>query len=436
MRFAAALVSCASLLCVAQAHAQTQTQPQATQTPTPRMSQPEAVEPWVTTPAQKSAQSDPWTLAPRAAGVQSGPFTITPAITAGLLYDDNVFATNANRRGDWAAIVRPEIGFTGQGTNWAVEGGGFIEGRDYHRYDSENQVNGGAAVKTTVMPDNDTQLIGRLRYLHGHEDRGGGESLITQFDEPVAFDYFEAAGAFNRRFGRFWTSLGLAASWINYDTPRVAGVPVSQSYRDGVVPVISARFGYVVAPLTSVFVEWAGNRRDFDVNAFDSDGYRVVGGLLFEPGQGSWIKGEAYVGYMQQSYSGLGFQDISTWTYGGSLAFILAPRLTAVAEGRRQAVESILNGGVSVTESLIGGRFDYAVLPNFIVGLGATYLVDEFHGAVRTDDTLSPLVSLKYLVTPNITLGFDYRYVTFDSSGVGTFPYYKNVALFSINARL
>jgi hypothetical protein len=400
------------------------------------MSAPEAIEPWTPTSAQPPAVNDPWQTTPRPKGVQVGVFTVTPAVTAGILYDDNVFATSNNRQSDWAAIVRPEIGFAGQGANWALEGGGFLEGREYDRFNSENQLNGGANVKGTVMPDPDTQLIGRLRYLHGHEERGGGESAINQFDEPVDFDYFEAAGAFNRRFGRFWTSLGVAASWINYGTPTIAGVPDSQSYRDGVVPVVSARIGYVVAPLTSIFIEWAGNQRNFDVNAFDSDGYRLVAGVLFEPGPGARVKGEAYAGYMQQNYDGLGFQDISTFTYGGTLAFILAPHWTAVAEGRRQAVESILNGGVSVTESLVGGRFDYAVLPNFIVGAGATYLADDFHGAGRDDDTVSPLISVKYLATPNITLGFDYRLVDFDTNGLGATGYHKNVALFSINARL
>ena len=107
-----------------------------------------------------------------------------------------------------------------------------------------------------------------------------------------------------------------------------------------------------------------------------------------------------------------------------------------MVEGRRNALESGLNGGVSLIESLVGARLDYVVAPNFIVGAGATYLVDEFLGASRTDRSLSPLVSLKYLVNPFVTVGFDYRNVSFASNGFGTSSYYRNVYLFSINARL
>jgi len=217
---------------------------------------------------------------------------------------------------------------------------------------------------------------------------------------------------------------------------------VPQNYRDGNVSVVSGRLGYVVAPLTSVFVEVAGNRRDFEVDNFDSTGYRVVGGVLLEPGPGARVKGEAYLGYMNQDYSGATFQTVSTFTYGGALAWLIAPRWTAVFEGRRQALESALNptgavnGGVSVVESLLGARLDYAVLPNLIVGVGATYLEDEFKGANRTDHSWSPLVSVKYLVTPFVTLGFDYRNVSFDSSGFGVGNYARNVYLLSINARI
>jgi hypothetical protein len=75
-------------------------------------------------------------------------------------------------------------------------------------------------------------------------------------------------------------------------------------------------------------------------------------------------------------------------------------------------------------------------VPNVFVGAGASYLVDEFQGAGRTDRTLSPLVSVKYLVNPYLTLGFDYRNVNFDSSGFGVSTYYRNVYLLSFNARL
>jgi hypothetical protein len=406
------------------------------QRPTP----PIAVEGWApTTPqTQQSHQGvDPWQqYAPVTPGIAAGQFTFFPSITAAAFYDDNVFASPTNRQGSWGGIVRPKLGLRTAGPNYAVEARGYVERRWYSRFSNESQTNGGAALGATIMPDADTQLIGKLRYVRAHEDRGSGESELTGFDGPVGYNTFEASGALNKRFNRWWTSLGVAGSWTTYDTPTVGGIPVSQSYRNGNVEVLSGRVGYVVAPLTSVFVEVAGNRRDFQVDPFDSRGYRVVGGVLLEPGEGARVKGEAYVGYMRQNYTGATFNTVSTFTYGGALAWLVAPRWTAVIEGRRNALESGLNGGVSLVESLAAARLDYAVTANFIVGAGASYVVDEFQGANRTDRTWSPLVSVKYLVNPFVTLGFDYRNVSFGSSGPSVLSYYRNVYLFSINARI
>jgi hypothetical protein len=46
----------------------------------------------------------------------------------------------------------------------------------------------------------------------------------------------------------------------------------------------------------------------------------------------------------------------------------------------------------------LGGRVDWRILPNVVIGGGITYLQDEYQGALafgRIDRTLSPLASLK-----------------------------------------
>jgi hypothetical protein len=379
------------------------------------------------------------------AGYSSDRIIWYPSVTAAAFYDDNVFARNSNRQGDWAGVVRPELAW--RTNNWAnleMAGSYFVEDRFYNRFKSENQVNGGATIGGTLRPGENTQVVTRLAYLHAHEDRGTSDSINSSFTRPLKYDQIEGAGAINQRYGRFWTSLGAAAAFVRFDTGLLAGVPVSQNYRNGSISSFPVRFGYVVAPLTSVFVEVAPNRRDFHVDTFDSTGWRVVGGALFEPGAGSRIKGEIFGGYMTQKYS-FGFQDVSTFTYGSALAFLLMPNLTAVLEGRRDAREASQSGGsalgtpgdgVSVIESVVAGRIDWAVRPDLVLGAGVAYIQDDYLGANRSDRAVSPLASVKYFVNRHLVLGFDYRYVNFDSSGLGILGYYRNVYLFSANMRL
>jgi hypothetical protein len=190
-----------------------------------------------------------------------------------------------------------------------------------------------------------------------------------------------------------------------------------------------------MAPRTSLFFEWSGNHRDFKVDIFDSWGYRTVAGILLEPGPGANVKGEAYAGYMNQRYTGATFLRVSTFTYGGLLAWMVMPAVTVTAGGHRDALESGLNGGVSLIESVAGVRVDYRIAPQWLVGIGLTYVADEFQGAGRTDRYLSPLVSLKYFLNSNVTLGLDYRNLNFDSSGIGVPNYYRNVYMASASIK-
>ena len=336
------------------------------------------------------------------------------------------------------------------------------------------------------MPDNNTQVVGGVRYIHNHLDRGSSETVVTipgvgsallstQFAHPVAYDEGLESVALNKRYGNWWSSIGGAGLEIEYQNALIGsgstiavGTPVDFSYADGGIGVVNGRLGYAIAPLTSVFVEAAGNTRDWRVSYFDSTGYRVDAGMLFEQGPGARLKGEAWLGYMKQEYSGATMAAISGWTFGLGLAAIVADNITAVFEGRREAKEAALglaflpDGalGASATtctadaavcvsdiESEIGGRLDYRILQNVVFGVGATYQEDDYQGPLafgRIDRSFGPLASLKYFWSPNVTLGFDYRNLQFSSDNgiapagfttVAALPYYVNVYLFTLTAR-
>src|SRR6185312_14633134 len=135
-------------------------------------------------------------------------------------------------------------------SNWSnaqAAASAFIEKRWYSKYTTEDQINGGFNIGGTAQPDANTQLVGRLQYLHAHEDRGSSDAVTTQFTNPLLYDQLEAAGAINKRFNRVWTSLGAAAALIHYSDATLAGATISQSYRNGAIVRVPARLGYVVA---------------------------------------------------------------------------------------------------------------------------------------------------------------------------------------------
>ena len=435
--------------------------------------------------SEKTSQTRWPSWSPQGPGTAVNGGTLYSGVTVGSFYDDNVFATHTNRLHDWAFFARPEAQWVKQGQNYVFTADGYIEGRDYARFTSENQINGGAGAGFTETPDNNTQIVGNVRYIHAHIDRGSSETVVatptgsqllsTLFAHPVAYDEELQSIALNKRYGNWWSSVGAAGLEIQYQNATIgtgsaagAGTVVDFGFADGGIGAANARLGYVVAPLTSVFVEAAANLRNWNVGYFDSTGYRVVGGMLFEQGQGARLKGEVWAGYMSQAYSGITMQNVSTWTYGLGLAAVIIDNVTAVFEGRREAKESALglaalpSGAlgastatcsadiavcVSDIESEIGGRIDYLIMPKVVVGGGVTYLEDDYQGPLafgRVDRSVGPLASVKYFATQNVTLAFDYRNLQFRSNGgmapvgftpVSAFPYNRNVYLVSLNAR-
>jgi hypothetical protein len=380
---------------------------------------------------------------PTAMGFNLGGIVVDVGATEATYFDDNVFALPSNPLGDWAFVLRPELSW--HSNNWSnaeVAGSAYVEGRKYATYDSEDQFNAGANVGGTVHIDSDTEVVGNAGYVHAHEDRGVSDTITDQFENPIAYDEGEAAAALNKRWNRVWASIGLAGLVVHYDNAVLDdGQIASQAYRSGDIERVPLRIGYVIAPLTSLFVEASGNRRDFDISSFSSHGYAVVGGILLEPGPGARIKGEAYAGYVNQNYNGASLQTISTWTVGGSLAYLATDQLTLTVEGRRDPREASLSGGVvlddgvSVIESVGSARADYRILPNVAVGAGGSYIQDEYVAAERTDYAWSPLASIKYFYSPMVTFGFDYRYVNFRSTASYVPGYQRDVYMLSVNGR-
>ncbi len=368
-----------------------------------------------------------------ARGINLGAFTFYPQLTGGARFDDNIYARPTNRVSDWIYVLRPEFLLKSNWPRHAFWLNGWVEALEHQHYGSDNQLNGGGALGGTLEIQRDLTFTGQAAYQRNHEERGTGDSL-TFFDKPVAYNQFDTSGSLNKRFNRLYTIFGGSVRRIDYETPTVNGVPVSQDYRDGTITSETARVGYDLSPMTSVFVEGAVMQRRFGDPRYNSDGYRMVGGLAFEPSR--LTKGEIYVGYLHEGYNTVGFRDISVFTYGGNLAWYVTPLLTITFDGRREAKESSYLNGVSILDSQAGVKADYELLRNLIVGGGVGYIQDKYEGTTRADAYWQPSAYIKYLINPIFTAGFDYKRTNFKTDGIGVLDYTRDVYMLYLNAKL
>jgi hypothetical protein len=366
-------------------------------------------------------------------GFDAGAFTILPALTGGIALDDNVFATNADRQSDWAYLIRSELLARSKWSRHAVHAHAWVERKVYSRFSSEDQTNAGADLSGRVDVASDLTVQGQLKYARLHEDRGVAGSALFRFDRPVAFDAWSGAATVTKRFNRLWVAAGAAVDDLRYVTPTVAGVPADQGYRSGVIETFKGRVGYEVSPLTSVFVEAGLNRRRFEDPTYNSTGYRTVVGVLFEPS--ALTKGELYGGHMSQDYESIGFHKVSTWTYGGTLSWLVTPLTTISFDGARTATASDYAGGVSLIETAAGLRIEHELLRNLVLAAGVSYVVDQFLGTTREDAYWRPVFGVRYFFNRHLVAALDYRGIAFASDGAEIQNYVRNLFLLSLTAR-
>jgi len=339
---------------------------------------------------------DPWqSFAPVTPGIVAGQFTYYPSVTAGAFYDDNVFASSSKRQGAWgrhrAAGDRRE---DGRARITRSRRPALSKAASIRASSSENQINGAAGIAATAMVQSRYSgwwarraMCTRMKIARAADP----SSPVSTSRWPITSSR-RPARSISATIG-FGNSVGLAGSWILRHSER-ARRAVDQSYRDGKHRRAQRPARLCGGAAHHVFVEWAGNRRNFNVDLFRLDGYRVVGGVLFEQGPGAVLKAKSTPATCIRITRGITFDTVSTYTYGGVLAWLIAPRWTAGV--RRQAQRA----GVGTQWRRQSGRVERRCAARLSgttefhwVGGGATYLQDDFsarNAAIRQSARWSP----------------------------------------------
>jgi hypothetical protein len=363
-----------------------------------------------------------------AVGLKVGAFTWYPALESVIAYDDNIYSTKSGTIGDWVAKVRPELKVK---SNWSVhafEVYGMVEGVGYNDNTSEDRINAKLGFNGVVDVTRDSRIRYFGNWVREHEDRSTtglfNALAVGLLNEPVEYDVFTGGAAFDQRFNRMTVSVSGNYSNASYQDSMFGTVPVNQSYRDLDSYGARLRVGHDVGPSAQVYVEGGYERRDYKLSTFDSDSYRLVGGLSgnITP----LIHGDVYVGYQQRDYDLTVVRSVDDWTYGGALTWFVSPLLTAGLYGERTINESTFGAVGSFIQSRIGTRIDYEAMRNVILTGRVGYEWDDYAAVKRNDEVVAAGVTSTFLINRNASLALDYRF-TNRTSSFSELEYSRNV---------
>jgi hypothetical protein len=222
-------------------------------------------------------------------------------------------------------------------------------------------------------------------------------------------------------------SLSGTAFGIVYDHSDNIPAPFQTSH-DGASFWASARLGYNVTPAFYVFAQGDGIFQRFSNSLFDTNGYRVIGGVGSKD-EKSLFRGEVYGGYwaqnqdqQQQNVIGLGIPtDANSGVFGGRLSYYPTRYWTITAQ-----VDQTLGMSTTLSPSIPQGmptktttailQTTYGIARDWSIGVRGGYTRGEFIGVsgLNNNGWLAG-ASFNYEIWRNLMLTLDYQYTTVNS---------------------
>jgi hypothetical protein len=331
-------------------------------------------------------------------GMRAGSFIFTPYLIGKVTHDDNVYAARV-RTTDMIFSTTPGLQFKSDWSRHSLEGEFALDAIKYSRQAKLDHINARIGGVGKFELGSSSNIVIESRFVRS------GDTVPTTGavspDGPIMTNSLVEAATFNTRFNRFIWSAGINWSWTNYENAKSFGVPVDQSFRNGAVTTLTQRFGYEISPSTTVFLQPQYNFRRYKNSAYNSEGYRIYGGLSTEMTR--LVRGEIYGGYLFQDYVSPAIPNVSSYGFGGRIIWYPMERLTINLNANRDIGDPSALGAPASVNTSFGAQADYEIYHNLVWSLGGTYAISKYTAPSYTDYTYGANTGLTYYITRNIS---------------------------------
>ena len=381
-----------------------------------------------------------------AKGIRAGSVLLYPALDITTAYDDNIYATKNDTKGDFIIQERPSLKLETNLPQHAFWFRGDVLNSNYIDHSKEDRtdyyVGGGSRIDIKRTTNWNTDID----YQKDTEDRGSPDAIGVA-EDPVSFRHFKADSSFRYRPGRVNVTAGGIYENYNFDNVALVGGGFQNNKdRNRDVYAGYGRLGYDISPGYELFAlgiySINNYAQHFDDNGFnrDSAGYDVELGTRFEVT--NVISGELTVGYVDRDYNKT-FQGPATAPLGGisgvateSKVNWYVTRLTTVNAGAsRRVQETTLFGASSYLDTAAFVGVDHELLRNLILSADFRYDNYDYKGITRTDDLYEARLRALYMLNRNFSVAGEYRFLDREST-ITTEDYNRNLLMLTFRAQI
>lgn len=368
-------------------------------------------------------------------GIQLGSTFFFSSLTAGLMYNSNIFAEPKDEKDDFAFVLSPRLAILHEKRRASYQA---EFGADIYRFDEfteQDRINAYARLQTENKIREDIELNTRFEAAQKHDIPGEASSELNAA-EPIPYTDLRGQAELTKTFNRFGVSIDGTARGLTYENVRsFSGELLDQTWRDGEIFTASVKPFYEFSPGYRAFARFRANTREYDGEGElnrNSKGYDLHGGLDFQIS--SLILGSVAAGYLSETYSNPLIEPIDGVSFLAEATWLVTPLMTLSFAGERTVAETTTPDFFGRIDTLVGVRLDYEVLRNLIVTVEPKFIRQDFPDTTRKDDVVMAGAGLQYLMSPIARVGVEYDYIDRDST-LPEYSFDQHVVMFNVTAQ-
>jgi hypothetical protein len=389
-------------------------------------------------------------------GINAGGFLLYPTLFVGGIYNSNVYSTSSNPKGALGVVITPALnGIDDQGLHktsfyfnatadlypgLSSTSGSSTLGQAY-----PNNIVGAVGIDHTWRPAPDVIVDGSVSYsrqdsLFGPVNTNNLSFVSTSTTVNVTpFQQTSNTAAANlsveKEFGSgFFLRGGLGVQDLGYEPPPSG----YSSTLSSLTYTGFLRAGYRITPQVVAFVEVDDNIIQYTNNWYNSNSYRVIGGLSSD--LIGLFRGEVFAGFQEQYSLNDNFGSTSAPAFGASLYYYPTRYLTLGATVNDAFGSAAVENGVtpgSPSSTTVEGRFQvqYKMFEYWSANAFAGYGQTDYSNSSQRDATWTLGAGLSYDFWRNVGVAVNYQYLATNSNVASTPGYSQNMVTAGLTYR-
>jgi hypothetical protein len=320
-----------------------------------------------------------------AGGLRYGALEFHPYVFIKETYNDNIFATHEDQKGNWITNLTPglKLLLPYRGHEFTLEYNAAIS--RYTDYHGENTTGHNASAIADLKLGNKFSLIVKDVYAKSHESRAISASGEIEKNETnatsISASYLLA----------YKSKVQLDFTHTNFDF-------TTSSFGNRSEDLIAAYAFYRFLPKTSAFVEYDFKNVNYDDDSTGKDNISnsLLLGVTWEITENT--KGTIKGGYVQIDYSLAGQENLKVFSFSADISHAFPNNSLLKVSGLRTENESPLLGVLHLTTTGTSAEFVQKLTYKTAAVVRGAYRVDDYSNdtSVRNDKTRLFGVGLKY----------------------------------------